>query len=275
MSSLQPAIPLTAWQQTTLPLLRALPPPAPACSNQVTAVFYHTWADDRFHDLLYAMESAFRMTWLYCGHIRSCVVTNRLTPALSSFCEANDVAISMDAALPGGSRGLSMDCIQRLHQRFQTDYVLLLHADGFPLRKGLPAFVGPYDYIGAPWMPPSWYTRMVFPYPRFCVGNGGLCLRSRHICERAAWHYERHYKRIPYCYLLVDDVFYARVLPRFERDYRNQMRFAPPEIAASFAFEANEALLGKTVGLPFGFHSAPGFLRLQTLFPDASFIPAK
>ena len=258
---------LSDWQRLALPALRQAPPP-PAGRNDVTALAYFFWDDARIDSLFYTVESAFRMTWRCCGRQPSVLVTNRATPAMQAFCAETGVTLDVDPTLTGGVPRMNLDCIRHLHRRFATEYVLIVQSDGFPLRSGLDAFVGPYDYVGAPWLPPSWYTRLLFPPARYSVGNGGLTLRSRRICEQAAWHYQRRYKWLPYCWFLVDDVFYARVLPRFERSYRQTMRFASPVTAARFSFEANESALAASGNtLPFGFHSSSGFQRLQALFP--------
>ena len=268
-SSVQPAtsVNLADWQRAALPILcqGSCPPPS---RTDVTALAYFFWDDDRIDRLFFTVEAAFEMTWRCCGRIPSCLVTNRATATITEFCQRREVQLDVDPTLTGGVPRMNLDCISELHRRFATDYVLIVQSDGFPLRPGLPEFVGPYDYLGAPWCPPSWYTRLVFPYPQYSVGNGGLTLRSRALCARASWHYQKRYKHLPYCWLLVDDVFYARVLPRFEREYRKSMRFPRQEIAARFAFEANEpALAASGRELPFGFHSAHGFRRLQELFP--------
>lgn len=258
---------LSEWQRAMVPHLRQAIHP-PASRTDVTALAYFFWDDDRIDSQFFTIEAAFGMTWRCCGRIPSRLVTNRATPQISLFCQENKVHLDVDPTLTGGVPRMNLDCIEHLHHRFDTNFAFVVQSDGFPLRPGLDEFAGPYDYIGAPWMPPTWYTGLIFPYPRYSVGNGGLTVRSHDICERASWYYRHRYKVLPYGYFLVDDVFYARVLPRFERKYRRDMRFAPPEIAARFAFEANEPMLAKTTGMPFGFHSAPGFLRLQALFPD-------
>lgn len=265
----RPPIQLPDWQRAALPFLRQAAR-LPASRADVTALAYFFWDDDRIDRLFFTVETAFEMTWRCCGQIASCLVVNRTTPTIENFCRTHQVRLEVDPTLTGGVPRMNLDCVEHLHRRFATDYVLVVQSDGFPLQPGLSEFIGPYDYIGAPWGPPSWYTRLVFPHPRFSVGNGGFTLRSKAVCARASWYYQRRYKILPYCWFLSDDVFYARVLPRFEPNYRRTMRFPPPAIAARFAFEGNEMALAAGGGkLPFGFHSAPGFLRLQTLFPDA------
>jgi hypothetical protein len=157
---------------------------------------------------------------------------------------------------------MSHDCIHNLHRRFETPYVLIIQNDGFPLRPGLEAFVGPFDFIGAPWGTPTWYTGLLFPPPAYTVGNGGFSLRSRRICELAA-HAARHGLRwVPESWFTTEDVFYCRVLPRFSPYCAKSLRYAPPVVAGRFSLEANEAFLPPD-RRPIGFHGAHAFRRLM------------
>jgi hypothetical protein len=257
-----------SWQRRTIALLSGRSA-ATATITNVTAVSHHLYRDPVLFDTRFdQVKAAFLMTRLTCGTIPCVLVVNRVTHAVEQFCDAHAIKIDCDPSLPGGITCLSMDCIQNLHARFDTDYMLCIHGDGFPLRSGLDAFVGKYDYIGAPWGPASWYTNLLFPYPKYCVGNGGFSLRSKRLCEMAASCYRSKYRRIPYCYALIDDVYYCKVLPRFEQACRKTMAYAPPEVAGRFSFESNLAFYPKDGQMPFGFHSANGFARVMTDFCD-------
>lgn len=259
---------LLRWQRETLPLLgeRRLTPSPVA---KVTALTHHLYKDPVLFDERFDMvRHAFLMTRLTCGDIPCVLVVNRVTPAVEKFCSEHAVRIDCDRSLPGGIPCLSLDYIQRLHERFDTEYVLSIHGDGFPLRRGLEAFVGPYDYIGAPWGKASWYTNLVFPYPKYCVGNGGISLRSKRLCEMASSFYRRKYRLLPYSYALIDDVFYCKVLPRFEKACRKAMVYAPPEVAGRFAFETNLEFYSTDGKMPLGFHSALGFERVLKDFGE-------
>lgn len=257
---------LVRWQREALARLAGLRPRPPSVRN-VTALTYHLFSDPAVFDARFPeVESAFLMTRLTCGDIPCTLVVNRVTPEVERFCGAHGVRVDCDRTLPGGIRCLSLDYIGRLHARFDTEYALCIHGDGFPLRRGLEAFVGPYDYIGSPWGRPSWYTNLVFPYPKYCVGNGGLSLRSRRLCELAASCYRRKYRVLPDCYVMVDDVFYSRVLPRFERACRATMSYAPPEVAGRFSFESNPEFYALGGEMPLGFHTAGGFERVMRDF---------
>jgi len=254
------------WQRTALDQLAGMRVPPPAVDN-VTALTYHLFQDAALFDARFDMvKTAFLMTRLTCGCIPCVLVVNRVTPAVETFCAEQQIKIDCDRSLPGGIRCLSLDYIQRLHARFDTEYVLGMHGDGFPLRRGLEAFVGPYDYIGSPWGKGSWYTNLVFPYPRYCVGNGGLSLRSKRLCEMASDCYRRKYRFLPYSYALIDDVFFCKILPRFEKACRTTMVYAPPEVAGRFAYESNPEFYARDGEMPFGFHAAGGFDQVMKDF---------
>jgi hypothetical protein len=78
--------------------------------------------------------------------------------------------------------------------------------------------------------------------------------------------YRRKYKLLPYSYPLIEDVFYCRVLRRFEKACRETMVYAPPEVAGRFAFEANRDFYASGGEMPFGFHSANGFAQVMRDF---------
>lgn len=258
---------LVDWQHEIISHLSGKRPLRPAVSR-VTAVAYFFWDDDRINTEFYAIAAAFLVTRRLCGELPCVLVVNRKTPKIEVFCVDNGIRIIVDPTLTGGIKRLSLDCITKLHTYFDTDYVLTIQTDGFPLRRGLEPFIGPYDYIGAPWGKASWYTNLVFPYPRYCVGNGGLSLRSKRLCEMASDCYRRKYRLLPYSYALIDDVFYCKVLPRFEKACRTTMVYAPPEVAGRFAFESNRAFYAKGGEMPLGFHAAHGFEQVKKDFGD-------
>lgn len=249
---------LAQWQRTIIPLLSGRAVRAPDTAN-VTALAYFFWDDDRIDTLFYTIASAFLVTRHLCGALPCLLVVNRSTPRIEAFCAENQIRIQVDPTLTGGVPRMNRDCMETLHTRFDTEYVLVIQSDGFPLRRGLGEFVGPYDYLGAPWGPASWYTNLVFPYPKYCVGNGGFSLRSKRLCQMSAYYYRRKYRFLPYGYWVADDVFFSKTLPRFEKACRRTMVYAPPEVAGRFSVEANRRFYPVDGTMPFGFHSAHGF----------------
>lgn len=258
---------LGVWQRKAIPLLSELPVKTPEV-HCVSVIAYFFWDDARIDTLFYTIESAFLMTRLVCGALPCILVVNRATPRIQTFCEKHGIALQVDKTLTGGVPRMNIDCVETLHSRFDTEYVLVIQSDGFPLRQGLGEFVGTYDYIGAPWGQSSWYTNLVFPYPKYCVGNGGFTVRSKRLCELSSFCYRRKYRHLPYGYWVADDTFYCKTLPRFERRCRETMVYAPPEVAGRFSFETNKDFYAKDGHMPFGFHSVRGFEQILRDFGD-------
>jgi len=254
---------LAVWQRQMLPQLEASAAPTTTVCADVTFVAYWFWNDNRFVTDRYAIQVPILMTRRYCGNIPGVLIANRTDSALELFCEQQHVRLVVEPSLVGGTRQLNIDYIGNLHSRFDTPYCLTIQDDGFPLQPGLDRFVGPYDYVGAPWdlSKDDWIGRMLLFRSR-PVGNGGFSLRTHAICERASWYYQRKYKLLPFCFLLQDDFFFCRVLPTYEPSYRHSMRIAPVAEAARFSVEQHWDAYLAAGAQTFGFHSAAAFQRL-------------
>ena len=152
-----------------------------------------------------------------------------------------------------------IDCIKNLYKRFDTGNVVIIQSDGMPVNPGLEAFVGKYDYVGAPW-PKRCHHRDWLPWRKYDVGNGGFCLRSRRICEQAARAYNAFWRHLPYNWFVGDDVFYCRTMPLLSRHWRQTFRFptAKEAIRFSIEYEVPDAIPEYP---PLGFHSDYGFRR--------------
>jgi hypothetical protein len=254
--------PVLDWQARNLPALRRLSFGAPCCGG-VTLLAPWFWADERFDGLLDHLLAAVLMTWRACGRLPVVLLVNRETPALQRMAGEWGLRLLLESSIKGGGGSIgsvNRRGLERLAGWFDTEYVLSFQHHAFAIRPGLEAFVGPYDFIGAPWRfdQDDWITRLLLPR-RGHVGNTAFALRSRRICEMAAWYYRRKYKFLPYCYLLNDDFFYGKVLPSWEPRYRRTMRIAPPEVAATFALETNVTLHKALGARPFGFHGPEAF----------------
>ncbi len=252
---------IARWQREQLPRWRALPS-LPPVTDQVTALAYCFWPPERMADLFFTIEAAFRATWEQCGRLRSKLVASHRFPELDAFCEQEGVDVDLAPELSGNLTAMSRDCIVNLHARFDTPHVLLIQNDGFPLSSGLETFLGDYDYIGAPWPPPSWYTGLLFPYRRYAVGNGGFSLRSKRICELASHYARRSLRWVPASWFTTEDVFYCRVLPRLSPHCAKVLRYAPADVAGRFSFEACERFLPPD-GRIFGFHGEHAFIKTR------------
>ena len=260
------ADPVLEWQARNLPALKrfAFQPP---CSSEVTLITGWLWRDERFDALLDSLLAAILMAWRFCGRLPVVLLVNRETPALLKMAQEWGLRLQVEPHIQGGggnAKTLNQDAILNLPKRFDTDYVLSFQNHAFPLRAGLEAFLGKYDFIGAPWVfgKDDWITRLLLRH-RHDVGNGAFSIKSRQLCEMAAWYYRRKYKLLPYCYLVIDDYYLGKTLPSFEKRYRETIRIASPEIAATFALEDNVELHEAIQARPFGFHGPAAFKVLQ------------
>lgn len=255
------------WCAARLSADRELGLPTRIGRTDVTAVAYVFGTPERMPRYARAIELALRETYRWCGRLRTTLVVNRPTAELESFAAecGNLLRIDVDESLkPGDIVGFSRNMIRTLPERFDTPYLLNVHPDGFPLREGLDAFIGRWDYIGGPWEigHDDWITRRLLTR-HDGAGNGGFALRTRRICEAGAAAYRRFWKILPDCYLLYEDVFFTRFLPRWQPNYARRISLASREEAARFALCENCAAQDAFGGLPFGFHSWKALERLQ------------
>jgi hypothetical protein len=257
--------PVLAWQERNLPGLKRLSF-GPPCSRDVTMITHWLWGDERFDGLLDSLLAAILAARMNCGALPVVLVVNRVTPRLEKMVDDWGIRLMVEPNMKGGGgnvRDLNRDAVANLHNRFETDYVLTFQNHAFPVRPTLPDFIGKYDYIGAPWVfgKDDWITRFLLPH-RLDVGNGAFTLRSRRLCETAAYYF-RKYRRLPHSYLFNDDYFICKTLPSWERQYRKTIQIAPPDVAASFSLEDNIDLHTRLHARPFGFHGASAFQQLM------------
>lgn len=256
-------LPLGNWLAGRLPILRDLSFTTSPIRN-LTALSYFFWDDDRIHSEFWKIETAFLQTFKVCGLLPGVLVVNRRTTEIDAFCRKYAIDVQVEESLNGGDLPeMSLDCISRLHKRFKTEFVLIIQDDGMPIREGLEAFVGKYDYVGAPWPGHTTYYDL-FPYPRFGVGNGGFSLRSRHICETVSRLHARYAKHIPYNWLLTEDVFYCKTLRLLAPMAYRDLKFPSIEEAADFSIECEIPSLPDPP-IPIGFHAPKGFRNYQAI----------
>ena len=248
---------LIKWQQENIELLRQGSFVKSAIRN-VTVVVYYFNEEKDFDDKFWQTEFAILKTFQTQGVMPTVLVVNRISAAVKAFCDKFDIKVSLAKNLiPGKIKTLALDLVVNLHDRFDTDYVLIIQEDGFPMRSGLTDFVGKYDYLGAPWVRHSTYYDL-YPY-KYCVGNGGFSLRSKKLCEIASCVYDRYFNNIPYWwYIQGDDTFYCKTLRFWFRKFVRDIKYSTPEEAALFSVDTNDSFLSDIP--PLGFHSE-GFLR--------------
>ena len=259
---------LTSWQHNGIDKLREETFVASTIHN-VTVIAYYFKDELNFSSNFWRTEFAFLKTFQTQGILPAVLVTNNLTTDIESFCDKFSIEIQIAKNLiPGQLKSLAIDLIQNLHSRFNTQYVLTIQDDGFPLRPGLENFIGKWDYIGAPWVKHATYYDL---YPsKYNVGNGGFSLRSKRLCEVASNVYKRWFRHAPYWwYILGDDTFYCKTLRFWFRSAIHDMRWPTLQQAAEFSIECNEQIIPTTP--PLGFHKE-GFTRYMTHFSKESIL---
>lgn len=143
-------------------------------------------------------------------------------------------------------------CTKKLDNYIDTEFALIIQHDGFILNPYAwdDEFLN-YDYVGAPWHIKDWAIEK-FGVPEelrdtILVGNGGFNLRSKKLIRAIKeMDLENSFDR----YQPEDVVICV--------DKRNELekkgiKFAPPEVAGKFSFEAIDEVNNKWTD-QFGFH---------------------
>lgn len=255
---------LDEWQRAIIGPLRNFTFEKSSLTN-ITLLAYFFWDDERIETLFYKIECAFLCAFKSWGLTNAVVVVNRETRKIRSFCDLYGIELQVERSLSGGGlRRMSIDCIVNLYRRFRTEYVVIIQTDGMPVTSGIEDFMGKYDYIGAPW-PGHCHYKDWFPYPKYGVGNGGFCMRSRRICEQASKSYNAFWRHMPYTWLVGDDVFYCKTMPFLSNYWRKEFKFPTVNEAIKFSIEAIPPK-AKIMQPPLGFHSAYGFQQYVRQF---------
>lgn len=255
---------LQTWQRQRLETLREQVPQNGGLVS-VTALAYHFWDQPRFDMQFDFLECAIRETWRRCGLLKTVLVVNRVTPRLEMFAALANGHVKLDVCedlVPERIYSMSVDCNANLHRRFDTEYVLIVQNDGFPIRSGLEKFVGPWDFIGAPYVRNTWRNRLFCNVLNCWVSNGGFSLRSKKICELASYYWNKKYFKRSDSRAVSEDIFYTETLPLRERDYRKSVRIADYAHAFTFSYDAAFPYAGMVP--PFGFHGLKAFDVLRS-----------
>lgn len=247
---------LSKWQENIKALYHPDGVEYQSGRNDVTIVAYHFWDDIRYDEMWLDLEFAIREAWRHCGRLKTVVVTNAVGKSLKAFAENYPiVSIQCEPNLVAGNIfSMSADCNGRLASRFDTEYVLIVQNDGYPLRKGLDDFVGKFDFIGAPYVRNKLCPQIYCHIFKTWVMNGGFSLRSRNLCEFAAYHWNKTYSSIGDCRAASEDIFYTQTLPKKEPSFRRQFNLPTTQEALSFSWDALVPIQIPNK-LPFGFHS--------------------
>lgn len=254
------------WLNGKMPELTARKYDCGKFFDRVTLFSNWLWADERFDSRLDGLLGAILTTWSHIGRMPVRLLVNRTTPKLEKVAGDWGIELLLRPEFKGGSgaaKDLNRNVICHLADWVDTEYILTIQDHAFPLRAGLEEFIGEWDYVGAPWEDTDdWITRLLLPR-RGLVGNGAFTLRSRNLCDRAAYYFKKHFRFLPHCYLVIDDYFIGKTLPSWERNFRKEVRIADPVTAAKFALENNRKLQDDFGRLPFGFHGPDAFAYLK------------
>ena len=228
-------------------------------ANVTVLAYYWGAASDRPDTQFFRIESAFRETWLNCGMMKSVIVTDRPTDEMTDFVgRFPAVEIQVEPSLiPGNLYTMSADCDGKFAERFDTDYLMVIQDDGFPLRPGLEEFLGKWDFIGAPYVRDRFFPRLVARILNLWTSNGGFSLRSKRMCDLAARYWKEEYGSYPDCHAVGEDAYYTETLIKERREYRRTMKLADNRSAIRFAWD--RIVPYDVRELPFGFHRAETF----------------
>ncbi len=241
--------------------------------SSVTALTYffsasEVEAEAGFHNL----ECAILETWRHCGALHTVIVANSYFKCISRFKEKHQplVEVQIEKGLvPGSVDSMSADCNGKLYTRFSTKYVLVIQDDGFPLRSGLPYFLGRGDFIGGPrnYVRDYWWVNFLRRLMRECPYNGGFSLRTNKVCKLAAKFWERKWKNSHPSWDTIEDVFYTTTLLRDSLYYRLAVSANKVHLGYKFSIEG-EYYPDNLHEMPFGFHSARAFCKIVEKHPE-------
>lgn len=249
---------LREWQRLRLSELRGKPFKVSSYWGTVTLVAY-SFPQDVNGESFDFIESAILQSWDVLGALKTIIVSHCHFPKLKEFVRRYPQFLEVQvepSLMPGEIGTMSADCCSKLYSRFSTEYCLVIQDDGFPICDMLGAFVGKWDFIGAPYVRISWWRNFICSILGYWMSNGGFSLRSRRICEAAAKYWCK-YKKFHPSELTVDDLYYTKTLPLRHPIYRFKYRVAPNDVAIMFAYDALVPQPIKTC--PFGFHRATTF----------------
>lgn len=145
--------------------------------------------------------------------------------------------------------GYSQFVLNSLFNYVETDFCLLVQADGFVLNASRwKADFLKYDFIGAPWPVDFEFGSGRLNLSRNNVGNGGFSLRSKKLLYQTAridfdsLQFPTKSEDLIICHFLYDDMITAGI------------KFPRPELAAQFSIESQLASYGQSPKSSFGFH---------------------
>ena len=148
--------------------------------------------------------------------------------------------------------GYSKFMIEQLHNFVDTEFCLVVQADGFVINPSIwtNQFLE-YDYIGAPWpnevsVLNTSFNKMSLGRNR--VGNGGFSLRSKKLLKACS---QIDFDKLDFP-LKSEDLIICHYL--YDEMLKAGIKFAPLEIAKKFSIESLIKDHAENLDLSFGFH---------------------
>ena len=161
--------------------------------------------------------------------------------------------------IPGNLFSMSCDCDGKLADRFDTEYLMIVQDDGFPLRSGIEGFLGKWDFIGPPYVRDRFLPRFIAGMFNLWTANGGFSIRTKRMCDLAQKYWREKYHAFPDCHAVGEDAYYTETLLMRHWKYRRTMKMADCRSAIKFGYDC--VVTQPVKSLPFGFHRAETFVE--------------
>jgi hypothetical protein len=152
--------------------------------------------------------------------------------------------------------GYSKFMIEELHQYVDTQFCLVIQADGFVINPQLwDTKFFEYDYIGAPWPSTVRHKSLIdgrltgdFSFDKNNVGNGGFSLRSKKLLKLCS---EIKFDELTFG-VKSEDVIICHYL--YDEMRKSGIKFAPQDVASKFSTEILIEEISRDLSESFGFH---------------------
>ena len=225
----------------------------PSCRYPTVTLLIYAFPEGETEAAWAPFEFALRQSWAVLGAMTTVAVVPAEARVPPCFAALPNLTLQREPTLrPGSLASMNADCLRRLYRRFTTGHVLLVQADGWPVRDELAPFLR-YDCVGAPNVTPGWRA-VVADALGLTVLNGGFSLRSRRLCRAVTALTPRWLTRGQ----VAEDQIYARF-----RLLRPWLRFPSAAVARGFSEDCLDGLLPPAVTAnPMGFHRASTFAAL-------------
>lgn len=248
---------LSSWRKKRLREVAGANFPVSEYFDKVTLIIYAFPLKDAEESLFWGIKTSILHTWDMLGKLKTVIVSSHRFNALERFVdEYENVEVQVEPSIvPGNIKTMSMDCIKNLHERFSTEYCLIIQDDGFPLKSNVGDFLGKYDFYGAPIIVDGWKRRIAYALG-FGSFNGGFSLRSHRLCKHASKKWFSFWSRFfrEDSRFLGEDFYYTTLLKLLPSTW---FRFKFPSEKESFQFAVdilNGAVQPPTNITPFGIH---------------------